>query len=322
MSEVVGPDGPGIARAAAALKAGRLVVFPTETVYGLGADALRPDAIARIFEAKGRPQDNPLIVHVHDVGAARALCKGWTEEAGLLATAFWPGPLTMVLPRGEDVPDATTAGLDSIALRVPAHPIARELLERAGLAVAAPSANRSGRPSPTRVQDARADLGDAVDVYVDGGPAFLGLESTVISLIGAPVVLRQGGIPIEWLREVLPEVTLATQAQELARSPGTRHRHYAPQAHVHLVSAEDVEPRARELQAQGRKVAIIASSESGIAGARVPGGRAEAGLWAQALFALLRDLDAEGAQDVVVEQIPEEGLGAAVMDRLRRAAKR
>jgi L-threonylcarbamoyladenylate synthase len=225
-----------IARAAEAIRAGRLVVFPTETVYGLGANALDPAAVRRAFAAKGRPADNPLIVHAPDVASARALARSWPETAERLARAFWPGPLTLVLPRDPRVPDATTGGLDSVAIRVPSHPIALALLREARVPIAAPSANRSGRPSPTRVDDARADLGDAVAVYIDGGPAAVGVESTVVSLLGeAPVVLRLGGVPVEAIEEVAGRVEVAGSLApgERPLSPGTKYRHYAPRARVH-----------------------------------------------------------------------------------------
>jgi L-threonylcarbamoyladenylate synthase len=227
--------------AAEALRAGRLVVFPTETVYGLGANALDAQAIARLYAAKGRPADNPLIVHVPDEAAARALAARWPPAAARLAAAFWPGPLTLVVPRGPGIPDATTAGLDSVALRVPAHAMAQRLMRAAGVPVAAPSANRSGRPSPTRVQDARADLGDLVAVYLDGGPTRIGLESTVVD-VGQerPVLLRLGGISRAELEAVVGRVDVDTAS---ARSPGTRHRHYAPRARVVLAEPDQLEAR-------------------------------------------------------------------------------
>jgi len=304
-----------IRHAADALRRGELVVFPTETVYGVGADALRPDAVARIFAAKGRPADNPLIVHVADEAGARRLTSSWTAQARELAARFWPGPLTLVVPRAPGVPDITTGGLDSVAVRVPSHPVAQALLAEARVPVAAPSANRSGRPSPTRVQDARADLGDAVAVYLDGGPTQVGLESTVVSLLGArPVILRQGAIP----REALGDIILGG-ADPVARSPGVKYRHYAPRARVVLSNPEGL----RAAAPPGLRVAWIASAESGLTGpdVRVPGSRRDPEAWARALFALLRDLDREGYQAIVVEAIPEEGVGAAVMDRLRKAAE-
>lgn len=321
----VAPDAEGIRLAAEALRRGDLVVFPTETVYGLGAHALDPAAIARVFQAKGRPADNPLIVHVPDAAAARRLARTWPAEADALARAFWPGPLTLVLPRAPHVPDVTTGGLDSVAVRVPDHAVARALLEAAGVPVAAPSANRSGRPSPTRAQDAEADLGAAVAVYVDGGPTRVGLESTVVSLVGPrPVLLRLGGVTKEALERIVGPMEEARKG-DLARSPGTRYRHYAPKARVHLVHGgrRELEAALARLAADGSRVALVAAREDAPTGlhVRVPGGLREPEAWARALFALLRDLDEDGYRHVVVQAIPEDGIGAAVMDRLRRAAE-
>jgi L-threonylcarbamoyladenylate synthase len=317
------PSPTHLDQAASALRAGKLVVFPTETVYGLGANALDAAAVARIFAAKGRPADNPLIVHCADSEAARALASVWPEDARRLAAAFWPGPLTLVVPRGPSVPDAVTAGLDSVALRVPSHPIARALLAKAGVPVAAPSANRSGRPSPTRCRDARQDLGDSVDVYVDGGPTDVGLESTVVSLLGPrPVLLRVGGVPREALEAIVGPLQKPTEGEPV-RSPGMKYRHYAPRAQVHLAPSSGVEPLAEQLRRAGLKVALIGSTELHLQGpdVRVPGRRGDPAAWARALFSLLRDLDAAGYDAIVVEELPETGLGAAVMERLRKAAQ-
>ena len=322
MGPRLSPDASGIRRAAEALRRGELVVFPTETVYGLGAHALDPAAVARVFAAKGRPADNPLIVHAADAAAARRLARAWPPAAEALAAAFWPGPLTLVLPRDPAVPDVTTGRLDSVAVRVPDHPVARALLREVDLPVAAPSANRSGRPSPTRVGDAEADLGDAVALYLDGGPTRVGLESTVVSLVGPrPVLLRLGGVPRAALERVAGPLEAAGR-DDLARSPGTRYRHYAPRARVHLVAGGRRELESRAAALEGR-VAVVAAREDAPEGphVRVPGARGDAEAWAHALFALLRDLDREGYAHVVVQCIPEEGLGAAVMDRLRRAAE-
>jgi L-threonylcarbamoyladenylate synthase len=320
MSRLVAPDAEGIRLAADALRAGELVVFPTETVYGVGADALRPDAVARIFAAKGRPADNPLIVHVADLAAARALARAWPPAAETLARAFWPGPLTLVVPRGPQVPDITAGGLDSVALRVPAHPAARALLAESGLPIAAPSANRSGRPSPTRAADALADLGDAAAVYLDGGPAQVGVESSVVALLDAPTLLRPGGLGLERLRGVVPALRVAEPSGGPVLSPGTRYRHYAPRARLVLAAPGAMQEAAARLPG---RVALVAASETGLAGphVRVPGARRDGEAWARGLFALLRDLDAEGYDGIVVEAIPEGGLGLAVMNRLRKAAE-
>ncbi|HUR68882.1 MAG TPA: L-threonylcarbamoyladenylate synthase [Candidatus Thermoplasmatota archaeon] len=323
MPPLLRPDRMGIAAAALALRNGKLVVFPTETVYGVGAHALDAEAVRRIFDAKGRPADNPLIVHVADVAAARALARSWPAAAETLARAFWPGPLTLVLPRAPGVPDVTTGGLDSVALRVPSHGVARMLLAAAGVPVAAPSANRSGRPSPTRVEDALHDLGGAVECYLDGGPTDVGLESTVVGLLDAePTILRQGGLPREAIEAVVGPVRVATHG-DVARAPGMKHRHYSPRARLHVVDGP-ADALVTKLRAEGRRVAHVAGAERGLSGpdARAPGRSDEPEAWARQIFALMRDLDGAGYEDIVVEAIPERGVGAAVMDRLRRGAAR
>lgn len=323
MADLLTPDAKGIARAAKALREGRLVVMPTETVYGLAANALDPEAVKRIFEAKGRPADNPLIVHVADAAAARKLAREWPDAAERLARAFWPGPLTLVLPRAPSVPDITTGGLDTVALRVPRNGVARLLLHAAGVPVAAPSANRSGRPSPTRARDALLDLGDRVDCYLDGGPTELGVESTVVALVDAePTLLRLGAIPREAIEEIVGPVRVPAHDEDaLARSPGTRYRHYAPRARV--VLSREPERDAARLRQEGHKVALVVGAERGLTGpdVRAPGRSDEPEAWARQLFALLRDLDDADYTHVVVQEIPERGVGAAVMDRLRRAAQ-
>lgn len=320
----IAPDEAGISSAARALREGRLVVFPTETVYGLGASGLDAAALDRLFLAKGRPLDNPLILHVASPESARDLYRTFPDEAVRLASAFWPGPLTLVLSRDPKVPDAVTCGLDTVAVRVPSHPIARALLVAAGVPIAAPSANLSGRPSPTRVEDARADLGDRVAVYLDGGPSPLGVESTVIGLAGdAAVLLRPGGLAREAIEEVLGRKLLLPAPEEPARSPGMKYRHYAPRARVHVAPEGEILSRVAALEGAGRRVAIVASAESiarGILG-RCPGAREDGEAWARMLYSLLRDLDAEGVDDIVVEEVPERGVGAAVMNRLRKAAQ-
>lgn len=325
MKRLTPPDPHGIAAAAEALREGHLVVFPTETVYGLGANALDAAAVRRIFAAKGRPADNPLIVHCRDVSAARALAGAWPEAADVLAKRFWPGPLTLVLPRAEQVPDAVTAGLDSIALRVPGHPVAQALLRAADVPIAAPSANKSGRPSPTRCADARADLGEAVEVYLDGGPTAVGLESTVVSLLGKhPAILRLGGVPREAIEEAVGPLDDSPKADAgPVRSPGMKYRHYAPRAKVLLGPPGLLEAMAADQRKEGTRTAVLCSTETALSGpdVRVVGGRGDGAAWAHSLFALMRDLDAAGYGCVVVEEIPEHGLGAAVMERLRKAAE-
>jgi L-threonylcarbamoyladenylate synthase len=318
---LAGDDPAAIARAAQVLRDGRLVAFPTETVYGLGGDALDAAVITKIFAAKQRPADNPLIVHVAEVAGARALVREFPEVAEKAAT-LWPGPLTIVLRRNDRVPDATTAGQDTVALRVPDHPVALALLRACGLPLAAPSANRSGRPSPTLASHVLADLDGRVDLILDGGPTRHGLESTVLDLTGPrPLLLRRGAVTLEQLRALLGEVDSVDEADEAAkaRSPGLRHRHYAPRARVELVSEGTGEAAAARAIAGGEQVALVCRREvrSAALVERLPAGLPE---FARALFASLRALDATGVDRIVVEAVPEDGIGAAIMDRLRRAA--
>ena len=311
-------DPAAIERAAAVLRAGGLVAFPTETVYGLGADALDAAAVRGIFAAKGRPADNPLIVHVADAAAVRPLVTAVTPAAEALMS-FWPGPLTLVLPRAKVVPDATTAGQPTVALRVPAHPAALALLRACGRPIAAPSANRSGRPSPTTAQHVREDLDGRVDVILDGGPTQVGLESTVVDCTRAvPLVLRTGGLPVEALRAAVGavDVLVGQDPEAMARSPGLRHRHYAPRARVVLVEPGD----AAAMGGEGVAVMSRRAAPAGFVGRwRVMPLELEG--YARELFAALRELDEAGARVIVVEAVPAEGLGRAIADRLRRAAE-
>jgi L-threonylcarbamoyladenylate synthase len=317
------PDAQAIAEGAELLRQGRLVVFPTETVYGLGANGLDGKAIERIFAAKGRPADNPVILHVADEGMARTMASDWSEAAHRLTRRFWPGPLTVVVPKSPDVPPQATGGLDTVALRAPDHPVARRLIEAAAVPNSAPSANRSGRPSPTRCRDALGDLGAAVSLYLDGGPTRIGVESTVVSLAGRPTLLRTGGIPREAIEALVGPLAVPA-SQDRALAPGMKYRHYAPDTPLQLASPEEL-PRiwkAQEQDRAGGRIAWVVSQESGIHGPHVTvvASRGDATAWAARLFALLRDLDSRGYRRIIVEGIPEAGLGAAVMDRLRKAA--
>ena len=305
-----------IEAAARHLRAGALVAFPTETVYGLGADATNGLAVAALYAAKGRPSFNPLIVHVARIEAAAALAH-LTPLAEQLAAAFWPGPLTLVLEKrsGCIVAELATAGLDTIAVRVPAHPVARTLLRAANLPIAAPSANRSGHVSPTTAAHVEADLGDRVAMILDGGPAPLGLESTVVDATGAePVVLRLGAVARDDLARVLgrPIAVTGGEAARLA-SPGMLARHYAPRAKLRL-GARDVR-EGEALLAFGAHVPHHAGPMINLSAA---GDLIEA---AANLFAAMRALDASGAAAIAVMPIPEQGLGEAINDRLRRAAR-
>ncbi|MBB2962075.1 L-threonylcarbamoyladenylate synthase [Methylobacterium sp. R2-1] len=311
-------DADGLARAAALIGAGHLVAVPTETVYGLGADATDPEAVAAIYAAKGRPRFNPLIAHVATIEAAQA--EGVFDAfAKKLAAAFWPGPLTLVVPAapGGSVCDLARAGLDSVALRVPAHATARALLERVGRPVAAPSANRSGRVSPTSVDHVLTDLGGRIAAVLDGGECPVGVESSVVACLGGlPRLLRPGGVTREALTEVLGF------APEAAGDPGSRPvgpgllaSHYAPRAGVRL-DATRIEP--------GEAVLLLgAFRPAGLEHAATVESLSESGDPAEAatrLFGALRRLDASGAPTIAVVPVPEEGLGEAINDRLRRAA--
>ncbi len=302
-------DDAAIADAARILRAGGLVAFPTETVYGLGADAGNGRAVARVFEAKGRPHFNPLIVHVRDIAAAEGLAQ-FNAMARMLATAFWPGALTLVLPRRPDCPlsELVSAGLATVALRVPAHPVAQALIAASGLAIAAPSANPSGRITATTAEHVARGLKDKVDLILDGGPTTIGLESTVIGFDGArPVLLRAGAIPRTGIEMLAGP--LAAPDTAVVQSPGQLASHYAPRARLRL-DAEDAGP-GEVLLAFGHKAprgALNLSEGSNLREA------------AANLFAMLHALDAKGAKTIAVMPIPEVGLGEAINDRLRRAA--
>ena len=265
-----GRDTPLIRRAAEVLRRGGLVAFPTETVYGLGADALNPAAVARIFAAKGRPPDNPLIVHVADPqGAGPELVAAWPPAARRLAEAFWPGPLTLVVPAGPGVPAAVTAGLPTVAVRCPDHHVARALIAAAGTPVAAPSANRSGRPSATRAEDVWEDLGEHLDVLLDAGPVPVGVESTVVDVVSSPPrLLRPGGIPVEDLEAVLGEAVAApppVTAGQAPPSPGMKYRHYAPRAPLILLAGpaggDEAVAALRRAVAAGERVVLVGCGE-------------------------------------------------------------
>jgi L-threonylcarbamoyladenylate synthase len=317
------PDPATIARAAQLLRAGRLVAFPTETVYGLGANALDPHAVARIFAAKGRPAYNPLIVHVPDGERARALASDWPAAAERLAAAFWPGPLTLVVPKAPAVPDAVTAGRPNVALRVPSHPVAHAILLAAEVPVAAPSANRSTEVSPSTAQHVAKSLGERVDLIVDGGPTTVGIESTVVSLLDAvPVLLRPGTISVDQLREVLGgEIRLpaATPGADEARlSPGMMDRHYAPRAKLVALDFEALSDAARRDVAAGRRVGAVTLGRpvGGTTSIALPDDPAG---YAARLYAALHELDDRGVEVIYVESVPGGADWAGVRDRLRRA---
>lgn len=319
---IVGSGEAAIAAGASALAAGRLVAFPTETVYGLGADALDATAVARIFAAKGRPTDHPLICHVASADELAGLMAVAMPSASALADAFWPGPLTLVVPRAATVPDAVTGGRDTVAIRVPAHPVALSLLRAFGGPVAAPSANRFGRPSPTCATDVAAELGDTVDVIIDGGPCEIGIESTVLDLTtDPPQVLRPGRISAEQIAHVLG-APVSADASGPARAPGMLESHYAPGARVQVVPATAAASRAAAAVAQGLHVAVLAPDA--VAGlppeCLVLGPVGTPDDYAARLYAAFRRADAEGAQVILAVPPPAEGIGIAVRDRLARAS--
>lgn len=326
-----------IAQGAALLREGQLVAFPTETVYGLGANALEEQAVRGIFAAKGRPADNPLIVHVPEAAAAESLCH-LTPEAHMLMEAFCPGPLTLLLPKKDRVLAVVNAGLPSVAIRIPSHPVAQALLRACGLPVAAPSANASGRPSPTAAAHVLHDLRGKLPLILDGGACAVGLESTVLDMTATPpTLLRPGAITPEMLLTVLPRVRVADsvlrplEPGEKALSPGMLYRHYAPNAKLMLVKGRPEEVRrrcaalCREALAQGTRARILAFQEHlPLYGEGLPlvpiGSLAQPETVAQGLFQVLRQMDQEGAQLLLCEVPEAEGIGLAILNRLYRAA--
>jgi L-threonylcarbamoyladenylate synthase len=322
-------DIPLMTRAATILRAGGLVAFPTETVYGLGANALDERAVARVFEVKGRPRFDPLIVHVADVGAARRLAADFPPKAQILAERFWPGPLTLVLPKMPAVSELVTAGCSTVALRIPDHPLAQELLRAADLPIAAPSANPFGRISPTTAEHVREQLGDSIDLILDGGPCRVGLESTVLQLTGdRQILLRPGGTALEEIVDLIGEVTVAPVDRAGRESggmvsPGTLARHYAPLTPL-VLRPREAASAAEGAAMSGGRVGLLAfaACEEAASFARVEVLSPEGNLREAAanFFAALRRLDAAGLDLIVAELFPEMGLGRALNDRLRRAA--
>ncbi|AFK22227.1 L-threonylcarbamoyladenylate synthase [Pyrococcus sp. ST04] len=315
--------------AASLIREGKLVAFPTETVYGLGADALNERAVRRIFEAKGRPPDNPLIVHIADFSQVYELAKEVPEEAEMLAKKFWPGPLTIVLPRKELVPKVTTGGLETVAIRMPAHEIALHLIKLSGRPIAAPSANISGKPSPTTAEHVIDDFYGRIECIIDGGETRVGVESTVIDLTEwPPVLLRPGGLPVEEIEKVIGEVRIHPAVYgkkvDLAKAPGMKYRHYAPEAEVIVVEGprEKVKERIRELIAElkkkGKRVGVIGSEKYEADEFFYLGNSIEE--VARNLFKALRYMDRANVDVVLAEGVEEKGLGLAVMNRLRKAA--
>jgi L-threonylcarbamoyladenylate synthase len=323
----VEPEADVIARAAAVLRGGGLVAFPTETVYGLGASALDAAAVGRIFAAKGRPANNPLIVHVAEAAEARQVAATWPAAAARLAARFWPGPLTLVLPKRDHVPDAVTAGGPTVAVRVPAHQVARALIRAAGVPVAAPSANRSSRLSPTRAEHVLGGLAGRIDLVLDGGPTAGGLESTVLDVTGTPPrLLRPGLVTPGEIEAVVGGIVRPADAPGAADrplpSPGMLGQHYAPRAVLECVEAAGREG-GQPLPPAGERVGWLTFAR--VPGAEAAGGRVivmpnDPEVYAAQLYAVLHALDAAGVERVIVELPPDTEAWLAVRDRLRRAA--
>ena len=318
----------GLDRAAEILRAGGLVALPTETVYGLGANGLDTEAVARIFEVKGRPQDNPLILHVASAEDLTKWCRDIPAEAWALTERFWPGPLTLVLKKRSAVPLRVTAGLETVAMRCPDHPLTREVLHLAGVPVAAPSANLSGKPSTTTAQHCVHDLWGKVEAILDGGPCRVGVESTILDLsVFPPRVLRPGGVTLEQLRSILPETELdpgLVKDGETPKAPGMKYRHYSPQAELRLLQGEkeSVYGYIDSLPDDGAAVMCFEGEEGRFPGKRVLAyGREDAPeTLAAALFDCLRALDTPEIKLICARCPSEEGMGWAVVNRLKKAA--
>jgi L-threonylcarbamoyladenylate synthase len=317
------PTPAAILRAAERLRAGELVAFPTETVYGLGADASNRDAVRRIFAAKGRPADHPVIVHLADATQLAQWARNVPDAAMRLAVAFWPGPLTLVLPRAPRVPDIVTGGQDSVGLRVPSHPVARALLAAFGGGIAAPSANRFGRISPTTARHVADDLGVAVALILDGGACAIGIESTIVAFAGdEPALLRPGGIAKAELARVLGRAPRAPDAAA-PRASGTLPSHYAPRTPATLVMADAIFPEIEQRGERDEDVAVLArilARPVDFAGMWVQA-PVEASAYAHDLYANLRALDAANADAILIEALPDDDAWLAVRDRLTRATR-
>lgn len=322
-----------LSQAVEILESGDLVAFPTETVYGLGADGLNPGAVEKIFLAKGRPQDNPLILHISDFSMLETLSSGDISKAKILADKFWPGPMTLVLKKSDLVPDIITGGLDTVALRLPANDIARELIRKLGRPIAAPSANISGRPSPTDARTTFEDLDGKIPLIIDGGTTDVGLESTVIDLTEEdPVILRPGAITLEMLRGVFPSSKIdlsLVSADQVPKSPGQKYKHYAPKAEAYLLKGSLLE-KVNKLtdfikDNADKKIGVMGSSQllSLFQASQLES--MDLGPWedldqvASKIFKGLRDLDRKNVDIIVVEAFSEAGLGLAIMNRLKKS---
>lgn len=337
--------------AAGILQNGGLVAFPTETVYGLGGNGLRADAAKKIYEAKGRPSDNPLIIHIADIESLSRLTDSIPEKARILAEKFWPGPLTMIFPKSSQVPYGTTGGLDTVAVRMPSHPAALALIRESGVLIAAPSANTSGRPSPTKASHVKEDLDGKIDLILDGGTVGIGIESTIVDMTQEPpMILRPGYITKEMLEETIGTVTIDKAILSKAdsslkpKAPGMKYKHYAPKGDLTIydgagdIVVSYIAARAKKELAAGRTVGIIATEESfelykkafSAAGCTLPeegplslkviGSRKDEASIAHSLYSLLRDFDSAGTQIILSEGFSSDQLGQAIMNRLLKAA--
>ncbi len=334
-----GNDNEAISKASKILKNGGLVAFPTETVYGLGADALNEEAAAKIYAAKGRPSDNPLIVHIADKDSVYELATEVPEKAVMLMEAFWPGPLTIILNKKKIVPDGTTGGLDTVAIRMPSHPVAMKLIKESGVFIAAPSANTSGRPSPTLAEHVIEDMNGRIDMILDGGAVGIGIESTIVDLTGdVPTILRPGFITKKMLESIIGEVEIDKAIIEpdpnlRPKAPGMKYTHYAPKGEVTIVESinqqskvvvDKINSLTAEKTAQGYKTAVIATRENAplynCENVLIVG-EADKGVTISAnLYAILRKCDTIGAEYIYSEALNQNELGGAIMNRLLKAA--
>lgn len=325
-----------IRKAGEILKSGGLVAFPTETVYGLGADALNEEAAKKIYAAKGRPSDNPLIVHIADMAALKGITEDIPEAVGKIADAFWPGPLTMILKKNQKVPMGTTGGLETVAVRMPAHEIAREIIKAGGGYIAAPSANTSGCPSPTAAWHVGEDLDGKIDMIIDGGSVEIGVESTILDMtVTPPMILRPGAVTREMLEELVGEVAvdktlIDPDSKKAPKAPGMKYRHYAPKAELVIVDGEmdlvvnEINRLTEEKACKGYKVGIIGTEETvgryRTGDIKCIGTREDESTIASHLYGILREFDRDGVNYIYSEAFSADGIGSAVMNRLLKAA--
>lgn len=329
-------DEQAIMQAGEIIRNGGLVAFPTETVYGLGGDGLNPDSSCKIYAAKGRPSDNPLIIHIYRMEDLEVLVKEIPESARKLAEAFWPGPLTMILPKADVVPKETTGGLDTVAVRMPSHKVALAFIKAAGGFVAAPSANLSGKPSPTLAKYVLEDMDGRIDMIIDGGDIAIGLESTIVDLTGdVPMILRPGYITLDMLKDVLGEVTMDPtlmdgDCKERPKAPGMRYRHYAPKGDMLIIEGEpekvveEINTFVKESRQKGYKTGVIATAENAekyrADVVKVVGNRGDDTAIAASLYRILREFDDEEVDAIYSESFAADGIGQAIMNRLLKAA--